>query len=181
MNQLIPTGAVATRFPLSFKEGLFVQDQFRDTLEAHGYPTVGALLKEDMFHHIDLWATINGTRYGVDVKRMKRLSRRGEQQNKYTCLELHGAHPNNQGWLYGGRADLIAFEQEQSYLLVWRERLIDVVEFRVSLERVGNSSQAIYKTYSRRDNERITWIETSLLRNDWVLFMAINKPSLGGT
>ena len=176
-NQVSLTGTVATRFPLSFKEGFSVQDHFRRTLKAHGYVTMGALLKEDMFYHIDLWAWIDGAQYGIDIKGMKRLSRYGVQQNKYTCLELHGAHPKNRGWLYGGKADLIAFEQEESYLLVWRRNLITMAEFVVGREQVRYSSQAVYKIYSRRDHEQITWIETTLLRNSWLLFLEVLKTS----
>lgn len=168
-------GRVAELFPSSFKEGSVTQFQFRQAMQAAGHRVESASAREDMARHIDFWTWINGKRYGIDVKRMKRMSRAWEQQNEYTCLELHGAHPRNKGWLFGGHADLIAFEQEHSFLLVWRERLIDLVEFRVSRERVAWSALAVYKVYSRRDNEEITWVETGLLRHPWVLFYEIEK------
>ena len=176
-NQSGLTGTVATLYPVSFKEGFSVQDQFTEAMHAAGYEVSPASAWEDKRDHIDVWAWIDGAQYGIDIKGMKRLSRYGEQQNKYTCLELHGAHQKNRGWLYGGKADLIAFEQEDSYLLVWRRNLITLAEFVVGREQVRYSSQAVYKIYSRRDHEQITWIETALLRNSWLLFLEVLKTS----
>jgi hypothetical protein len=165
---------VATLYESSFKDGFGVQDQFIEAMMAQEYEVRRADVYDDRMLHIDVWIRIDGLTYGVDVKSLKRLSRSWEQQYRYTCLELHGVHQNNRGWLHGG-ADLIAFEQESSFVLVWRDRLIDIVAFMVSPERVDASYKAIYKVYSRRDHEEITWIETSLIRNQWVLFREIPK------
>lgn len=169
------TLSVDEQFPASFEEGVAVQQSFFEALRAAGHTVQGASAWDDRVSHIDAWAWIDGKRYGVDVKRMKRMQRAWEPQNQYTCLELHGVRPDSKGWLYGGRASLIAFEQERTFLLVWRARLINLVDLRVSNERVEYSAQAINKVYSRRGNEEITWIETGLLRHPWVLFCEIEK------
>jgi hypothetical protein len=168
--------SVVDRYPVSFAEGLQVEAHFRHAARAAGYQVRGADPRLDMHRHIDAWLEVDFRWYTVDIKGMKRLQRQGAAQAHYTCVELHGAQAWHRGWLYG-QAALIAFETEDSFLLVWRKRLVDFVLFMVSDEVVEQSADAIYKVYSRRDHERITWVETEMLRDPWLLFKEIQKGS----
>jgi hypothetical protein len=56
---------------------------------------------------------------------------------------------DDQGWLYG-KADLIAFELKNSFRIVRRTELLDLVEKLVDFNtKVEKSRQALYKLYSR--------------------------------
>lgn len=159
----------------SFREGATAQSIFTASAQAAGLTVIQAAQETDYLSHIDLWIKDGERARGVDVKGTKRLNRWGVRQDEYVCLELHGADANRRGWLYDGRADFIAFELADAFMVVWRDRLAAVPDFVVSNELVGRSSDAIYKIYSRRDHEQITWIEAKLLVNPWLLWKEIKK------
>jgi hypothetical protein len=61
-------------------------------------------------------------KYRVDVKGMKRLSRHDSNvQDKWLWIELHGVRERDRGWLYGGKAELMAFEKKRvvCYRTAW--------------------------------------------------------------
>ncbi|MDH7489481.1 MAG: hypothetical protein QHH80_08225 [Anaerolineae bacterium] len=64
---------------------------------------------EDINAHWDMVISYGVKTFKVDVKAMKRISR-GDQakQDAYHWVELHGVRANDEGWLFGGQADLIA-------------------------------------------------------------------------
>ncbi|KXK16050.1 MAG: hypothetical protein UZ14_CFX002000086 [Chloroflexi bacterium OLB14] len=67
-------------------------------------------------------------------------------------IELHSVRKNNKGWLYAGKADLIAFELSKSFIIVERVELINLVEKLVDFEsKVSSAKDALYKVYSRKD------------------------------
>jgi len=78
---------------------------------------------------------------------------------------LHGVRDYDMGWLYAGKADLIAFEKNKSFILVKRLDLIDLVQRVVDFESfVSDSKAAHYKIYQRSGRpDKITLIETILL------------------
>jgi hypothetical protein len=74
-------------------------------------------------------------------------------------IELHGSWPDNNGWLYDGKSDLLAFETKESFVLVKRSALIELVESKVDKnKRVHNSSEALYCIYNRRGFEQLTFL-----------------------
>lgn len=158
----------------SFVEGAVTQQNFVKAAKIAGHRVLEASTIVDRKDHVDFWVMLDNRMYGVDIKGMKRLQRGGEVQDRYTCVELHGAGEAASGWLYG-RAQLVGFETTDSFLLVWRKRLIEFVELMVSPDLVDSSEKAIYKVYSRRGSERISWVETDELRNPWLVFKEIQK------
>jgi hypothetical protein len=96
---------------------------------------------------------------------MKRISRQdADVQDTWHWIELHGVRAKDPGWLYGGKADLLAFERRASFLLVRRTRLMELVEELVDFDHVVETPlDAKYAIYSRarRSDERLTMIETA--------------------
>jgi hypothetical protein len=104
--------------------------------------------------------------YRVDVKGMKRLSRRDSSaQDEWIWIELHGVREHDRGWLYDGKAELMAFEKKGSFVVVRRDDLIKLVEQLVDVNTtVYSARDARYKVYSRsRRPDKITMIETEKL------------------
>ena len=97
---------------------------------------------------------------------MKRLSRRDSSvQDEWIWIELHGVREHGRGWLYDGKAELMAFEKKGSFVVVRRDDLIKLVEQLVDVNTTAHSARAArYKVYSRPGRpDRITMIETKKL------------------
>ena len=89
--------------------------------------------------------------YKVDVKAMKRISRKNPNvQDTWFWVEFHGVRSFDKGWLYDGKADLIAVERKDSFLIVKRLDLIKLAEKLVDKKsHVHSAQEAKYKLYSR--------------------------------
>src|SRR5439155_23623266 len=88
--------------------------------------------------------------FRVEVKSRKRMGRNDQDvQDEYVWIELHGVRKNDQGWLHG-KADLIAFELKNSFRMVRRTDLLDLIEKLIDFKvKVRKSNEALYKLYSR--------------------------------
>jgi hypothetical protein len=109
--------------------------------------------KENINEHIDYIIERDGKSKKVDVKSLKRIKRGDKKtQDEFLWIELHSVRENNKGWLYDGKADLIAFELSKSFRIVNRLELIKLVEKLVDFEaKVSSSKEALYRVYSRKD------------------------------
>lgn len=152
-------------YPESVEVGDEGQKNFQAVAQGRGLITIPATRTQDMLEHWDFIFYRNGVPYKVDVKARKKMSRSDrDPQDKYIWIELHGVGPRNRGWLYGGSADLIAFERAFDFVLVRRLDLIKMVEELVTRERVETPSEAVYKIYSRPNrSDLITLVETEKL------------------
>jgi hypothetical protein len=106
--------------------------------------------RENIDEHWDYLIEKDDTSYKVEVKSKKRITR-GDQgpQQDLTWIELHGVRPKDTGWLFG-KADLIAFEKETSFLIVKKPDLLKMVNKKVDLvAKVKNPKDAVYKIYKR--------------------------------
>ncbi len=84
-------------------------------------------------------------------------------------------HEFDRGWLYGGKAELIAFETKSGFLFVERKNLIDLVNKIVDFKSsVSYPQEAINKVYARRKEtsgifgggfDKVTLIETNKIAN----------------
>ena len=87
------------------------------------------------------------------MKARSRLRRRDVlPQDEWHWVELRGIVDD--GWLFGGRAEFIAFQTADTFLLVRRTDLIAHVRHHVDPEsRVSRQSEAEYRVYHRRDRD----------------------------
>ena len=136
-----------------------------------GWKVTAASNYANINDHWDLLIQKGTEGYRVDVKGMKRLSRRDSNvQDEWIWIELHGVREHDRGWLYDGKAELMAFEKKGSFVIVKRDDLIKLVEQLVDLNTTIHSARAArYRVYSRPGRpDRITMIETEKLKSiEW--------------
>lgn len=105
-----------------------------------------ATFSQDVNEHWDI--SIGGLR--VDVKGIKRVSRAGEKDDRFHWVEIQNVL-GRRGWLYG-KADFIAFELSEDWLVVDRLELVSWIE------RVVEKTYAdfpLYKLKSRPNRKDI--------------------------
>jgi hypothetical protein len=149
------------------QSGKQIEKQFAQVAANRGWLCEFASHQADCNEHWDVKITREPLSFLVDVKGRKKITRSGQLQDQWIWLELHGVRAKDQGWLYSGRADLIAFETLDSFLLVDRDRLIDLVEELVppTKERVDWADEAKYKIYQRQGrSDLLTMIESAKIQ-----------------
>ena len=111
----------------------------------------------------------------VEVKSRKRISRSDNGlQSDLTWIEIHGVRPKETVWLFG-KADLIAFEKEKSFILVKRMDLLALVNKKVNLvAKVRDPKDALYKIYTRSGRkDKLTLLPSKDIEE--IKFMEWNK------
>jgi hypothetical protein len=134
----------------SLELGQKAESLFARSAVKHGWIVEPAPEDSNKNEHFDYSMSKDGRSMNVEVKSLKRMRRKdSEVQDEHIWIELHGVRKDDQGWLYG-KADLIAFELRNSFRIVRRTDLLDLVEKLVDFNtKVEKSSQALYKLYSR--------------------------------
>lgn len=101
----------------AFLKGKEIEKQFIDILIREGYKVEEASREEDILLHVDIWATpINSNKkFGIDVKGIKF----GNEDR--IVVELKNSLGKT-GWLFG-KQTFIAFETEDFFILVQRDKL----------------------------------------------------------
>lgn len=137
----------------SLELGRRAEDAFARLAIQHGFKVTASSGKENIDEHIDYVIERDGKSHKVDVKSIKRKSRGDKElQDEFLWIELYSVRKDNKGWLYDGKADVIAFELKESFIIVDRLELIVLVEKLVDFEaKVSSSKEALYKVYSRKD------------------------------
>ena len=83
----------------------------------------------------------------VDVKSLKRISRTDSTvENDWIWIELHSSNKNREGWLYNSKADILAFETINSFILINREEVINIVKKYLINEVVKSGKKHIIKS-----------------------------------
>lgn len=111
---------------------------------------VSASTKDENIHdHWDYLIENETSPFKVEVKSKKRIQRSEDKsQNDFIWVELRNVRGET-GWLFG-KADLIAFEKEKSFLIVQKQDLLKVVNQKVNLvAKVKTPKDALYKIYKR--------------------------------
>ena len=117
---------------------------------------------EDTKKHFDLVIeNSKGMKRRVDVKSMKTISRETNVlQDDYIWLELHGVNHGNNGWIFGGKANYIAFETKNEFLLVPRFKLAEfakkIIESKPNHTQRNDGKNVLpkdgkYTIYTRKD------------------------------
>ena len=116
----------------SWKDVQLFIDHLRDDLGInfrYRYPS----RNEDIHKHIDIFIIVDGEEYGVDVKGFKKVNRSDDKPCfEATLIELLSVK-GKLGWAFG-KEKYVAFRQEDnSFLIVEREKLADLALSKVSL------------------------------------------------
>jgi hypothetical protein len=114
-----------------------------------GWKVSASTHQENIDDHWDYLIEKNDQCYKVEVKSKKRISRNEKrEQSDFTWVELCNVR-GKIGWLFG-KSDLIAFEEEQSFVFVKRLDLLALVNKKVDLvAKVCEPRDALYKIYTR--------------------------------
>jgi hypothetical protein len=134
----------------SLELGQKAESLFAESALKHGWTIEPAPEDSNKHEHFDYIMSKEDRSLKVEVKSRKRMGRKdSEVQDEHIWIELHGVRKEDQGWLYG-KADLIAFELKNSFRIVRRTELLDLVKELVDFNiRVKRSREALYKLYSR--------------------------------
>ncbi len=146
----------------SLELGQRAEDLFAKTAQSLGWQVSPASKDENINEHWDFEIKKDDVLYKIEVKSRKRISRSdAEMQIDLTWVELHGVRPQDTGWLFG-KADLIAFEKEHSFLLVKKSDLLALVNQKVNLvAKVTTPKDAVYKIYKRQGRkDKLTLLPT---------------------
>lgn len=150
----------------AFEKGQEAEELFMKTARDLGWEVSKVPDYTDMVEHIDCVITWGdpmnpaypAASYGVDVK-----ARNTAEDGEETWIEIRNVNGEG-GWLYG-KADMIAFDQGDRFLLVERDKLQKFVEEKVDREYVTLAHQALMKVYTRHNRkDMLTLVKTFHLK-----------------
>lgn len=124
----------------SVERGLIGEQRFLQQLESMGIPESD--IKEsdpmtDKKDHIDLFVKLGGSWRGIDVKGQKNKSRHSSgDEDQSLWVELQNVYGGD-GWIVG-KADLVAFERSDRWIVVPRVKLLGLVNKLVDPETKEN-------------------------------------------
>lgn len=133
----------------SSKMGDSAESQFKKIAKKLGNHVIDANLMEQI-NHIDFHIlNIKGEKYTVDVKSRKKIKRKDNHvDDDVIWIEFKNVQ-GKKGWLYGA-ANFIAFEREDSFLIVSRPALAKFCEKTVDLSQINvNIKYPLYTGYQR--------------------------------
>ena len=157
----------------SLEIGDTAQEIFKCIAISRGFEVIRSTESQDIDEHWDYLIIKNATgeRFCVDIKGLKRISRWDElPQDNWVWIEFHGVRPADKGWLFGGRADLFAFERKGDFVIIAKDALQYLANSLVDKSRrVQNAGGAEYRIYSRQGRyDLISRIEMKhVVKNCW--------------
>lgn len=103
---------------------------------------------EDIRKHIDIFIIVDGKEYGVDVKGFKKLNR-GDDEPCFEATFIELLNVNGRiGWTFG-KEKYVAFRQEDnSFLIVEREKLAELAlsKFSLSVDEFNGLMRRFYQS-----------------------------------
>lgn len=99
--------------------------KFEDCLVRDKIPYHKSSPYEDKYLHIDYFAKIGKTKKSIDVKALKKI--RGRLQDDFFYIELINDY-GNKGWIYAHKLDVLAFECFTTFELYKRKKLLDYIQ-----------------------------------------------------
>ena len=138
--------------PDTSRMGMSAEKRFKQLSESSNLFMRLSTPAEDRREHFDL---VLKPPFGrVDVKSRKRISRSdAEPTDDLVWAELKGVN-NTPGWLFGGKADYMAFEEADGFLLVPRETMAEHVKDCIKRKfscTTRDPRMATHKIYSRNN------------------------------
>lgn len=149
------------RFASSINEGNAAEKKFEEIIKKLGF-TCKYLsdFKSQCHDHVDYSVEKDGKTALIDVKAMKRISRSDKKPSSSKIwLEFKNVNGKN-GWLYG-KANFIAFESDDGFHLVPRDKLLIWALNNIDFDNPADSTANAYKkAYSRnKKNDLISYVD----------------------
>lgn len=133
-----------------YTRGKKAEKLYEDILKSRDIESEEVKGKRQWVDHIDFLLTHpDGSEESVEVKARKKSSRSDDKvQDEWIWIEFKNVQGKD-GWLYG-KADRIAFQVEEGFVMIDRKKLVKLAEKLIDLEDiVKKSSDAQYKGYRR--------------------------------
>jgi hypothetical protein len=133
----------------SLSMGRRAEELFAATAQKRGWTVTPAPRDANIYEHWDFEIVKDGYKRKVEVKAAKREKRTDESLNQeWVWIEFRNVR-GEAGWLFG-KANWIAFETQDPFLIVDRHDLYQLVRRVVDREtQVESAREAKYKTYTR--------------------------------
>ncbi len=152
--------------------GRRAEELFVTAAQRQGWRATHAPKEADIHEHWDFEIVKDGYRRKVEVKAMKREKRTDETMSgEWVWIEFRNVR-GEAGWLFG-KANWIAFETENSFVIVDRHDLYQLVRRVVDRQaKVESAREAKYKTYTRKGRpDQIAQVRMEDIRkikiNEW--------------
>jgi hypothetical protein len=165
----------------SLEIGNTAQGRFVEVAIERDWEVTPATKDQDIDEHWDYMIIRNETeeKFRVDIKGLKRAGRWDvDVQEEWVWVESHGVRKNDSGWLFGGRADLFAFERKDDFVIIKKGTLQYLVNLLVDgSKRVRKACEAKYKTYSRQGrSDLLLMIEMKHIAKDcWEIWPKVEQ------
>lgn len=141
--------------------GTQAEHSFINCMRSHGHKLNKSTREQDMHEH---WDYLVDDAHKVEVKGRKRAKRSDDKPND-TIIYIEFANVNGDpGWIYG-KADYIAFERPDGFLMVPRCELAKLAEILIGDKWAKRPT--LYQRYRRNDrpDECVGVIRVTDLRN----------------
>ena len=155
------------KYQEQYDDGKASENRFKSIIESYGKSVVEATRKQNIEDHIDFFIGDSDNYVSVDVKGPKGKDRTDPNKKvkplseTWTWVEFKNVN-GDPGWLYG-KANYIAFEVEEGFLIVKRTDLISFCQEHVDMKTiVENAWEGKYRLYTRKKFKRsdeISYIE----------------------
>lgn len=136
------------------KDSIMAEQYFKILAQNMSVPIVESNSFQDRTEKWDYEIVHEGNNFKVDVKCMKRISRTDTNpQDNFFWIELDRikTNTNSIGWLYAGKADIIAFECAEDFVLVKKSNLRTIIEKLVDKNAIVHEPKdAVNKIYLRK-------------------------------
>ena len=152
----------------SFQTGKRAESLFERVAKKAHFKVHKANRDQNMNQHIDFFISCYHFNFSVDVKARKKISRGDSEVNDaWTWIEFKNVIGKD-GWIKG-KADFIAFEFENSFLIVKRAELRELCKklIKDTKTRVTKAKDAKYLLYTRHGRkDLVTQIKLSDIKNN---------------
>lgn len=138
----------------SFNLGLGAENSFVIAAQKNGM-SIKQSSKQEEFDHIDFHVSKDAVKFSVEVKSRKKIKRNDDKVNDdLVWIEFKNVR-GMRGWLYG-RADAVAFEREDHFVIVDRKLLARLCERLCDLTKMNTDiKMPLYTGYQRRDRKDV--------------------------
>ena len=153
----------------SFEIGQKAEDLFVEVCWKKGYQATKSSKEKDIYDHIDYYvkSKVGGVK-AFDVKSRKRTGRGDSRfSDDWIWIEFKNVR-GNKGWIKG-KADFIAFELENTFLIVNRAELRELCKKLITdtETRVTRAREAKYLLYTRHGRKDVvTQIKTQDIKDN---------------
>lgn len=136
------------------EKGHDAESLFAKIAESKEWSVTKATRKEQL-DHIDVWlSNVSDEKYSIDVKARKKINRKDEDcTDELLWVEFKNV-AGNDGWLKG-KAQYIAFERENDFILVRRKALLGlcsaIIDFKKNVDKAQDALYSIYRRKNRKD------------------------------